>query len=202
MKTKWYAWALLSIFIFLAAIQENTCVPNQEIVLEFVNLNTTEKDIDKTIFNVTERLVEAGASNINVQETENGALKISYFSIVNVANIKKKLLKDNVLDGNDNPFKDQEENYPLSDNESNYNIDVYELSQESEISDFDGNSILEIKYDSHRYTNTQTFASINTILENKANNLFKIAYRLNKKRLIIADNTSNKIPEVRAGPFS
>lgn len=202
MKTKWYACALLSIFIFLAAIQENTCVPNQEIVLEFVNLNTTEKDIDKTIFNVTERLVEAGASNINVQETENGALKISYFSIVNVANIKKKLLKNNVLDGNDNPFKDQEENYPLSDNESNYNINVYELSQESEISDFDGNSILEIKYDSHRYTNTQTFASINTILENKANNLFKIAYRLNKKRLIIADNTSNKIPEVRAGPFS
>lgn len=201
MKTKWYACALLIVFIFLGATQENTVVPNQEIVLEFVDLKIAKKDIEDTIYSVKERLVEAGASNIQVQETENGALKITYYSIVNVANIKEVLSKNNLLGFEKYPLENKEENFPLS-KFSTYNIDVYELTLDTNISNFDGNSILEIKYDSQRYTNSETYASANSILIDEAKRVFKTAYRINKSLLIIKENTSNYKPEVRAGPIS
>ncbi len=202
MKTKWYACALLVVFIFLGAIQENTTVPNQEIVLEFVDLKLAKKDIENTIYSVKERLLEAGASNIKVQETKNGALKISYYSIVNVANIKEALSKDNLFGFNSLPIEKNEKDFPFSNKLSTYNIDVYELNLDTNLSNFDGNSILEIKYDSQRYANPQNYASIEDALKSEANNIFEVAYKANKSLLIIKDNTLHLKPEVRAGPTS
>lgn len=199
MKTKWYFYALILVFIFLGVTQENTTVPNQEIVLEFVDLETAKKDIDNTIFIVKERLLDAGATNIRVQETSNGALKISYYSIVNVANIKEALTKSNLFGFNESPVKNDNENQFTSSKLSNFNIDVYELSLDS---NFDGNSVIEIKYDPQRYTNPENYASLNINLKNQANKVFKTAYKFNKSLLIVKDNTSKYKPEVRAGPIS
>lgn len=199
MKTKWYVCILLIAFSFFGAFQENTTVPNQEIVLEFVDLKISKNYINTTISDVKEKLINAGASNIKVLETKNGALKISYYSVINVDNIKEILSKNNLLAFN-NHSKNKEENYPSSKNLSNYNIDIYELDNDTNISSFGGNAVLEIKYDFQRYTNTQNHASLENISINKANKLFKTAYKFNKSIVIIKENTSNYKPEVRAGP--
>lgn len=201
MKTKWYVFTLLVVFIFLGAFQENTTVPNQEIVIEFVDLKTAKKDIENTVYNLKERLIEVGALNIKVQETKNGALKISYYSVENVAHIKEVLSKYNLLALNNNS-NNSEENLPSSHKLSNYNFDVYEIDFDTDISNFDGNSILEIKYDPQRYTNPQNYASLDSSILKEANKVFKTAYKFNKSLLIVKDNTANYKPEVRAGPFS
>lgn len=202
MKTKWYFYALIVVFIFLGAFQENTTVPNQEIVLEFVDVKIAKKDIDNTISFVKEKLQNAGAKNIEVKEAKNGILKISYYSLENIDSIKETLSKDNSLAFN-NSSNHKEENSPLSHKSSNYNIDVYELDDyPTDISNFDGNSILEIKFDSRRYTNTQNFASLESSQISEAHKVFKTAYKINKSLLILKDNTSHLKPEVRAGPNS
>lgn len=202
MKTKWYVFTLLVVFIFLGAFQENTTVPNQEIVIEFVDLKIDKKDIDDTISFVKQKLQNAGAKNIEVKEAKNGILKISYYSLENIDYIKETLSKDNSLAFN-SLTNDKEENHPLSDQSTNYNIDVYELdNHQTDISNFDGNSILEIKYDSQRYTNPQDYASLENALAKEANKVFKTAYKFNKSLLIFKDNTLHLKPEVRAGPDS
>lgn len=202
MKTKWYACALLIVFIFLGTFQENTTVPNQEIVIEFVDLKTSEKEITNTIYSVKESLLKAGASNIEVEETKNGALKISYYSIVNVANIKEVLSKNNSSTLKQHPLENKEEKQPSPFKVQNYSLDIYELNQDIELANFDSNSILEIKFDSRRHSNTQNFASLENIQLKEAHKVFKTAFKIQKRLLIIKDNTSHLKPEVRAGPLS
>ena len=202
MKLKWYLCTLLIIFTFFGVFQENNiAIHNQEIVLEFVNLKLNKKDIECTVTNVKEKLLTSGATNITVQKTKNGALKISYFSVVNVSNIKELLSKDISLTDN-NQQKNKEDNYPFSNSLSNYNFDIYELGNDTDVSNFDGNSILEIKYDSQRYTITQNLASLNNDLLKESHQLFKTRYKLNKGLVIVNENTSYLKPEVRAGPLS
>ena len=201
MKLKWYVGILLLVFTVFGIVQENTTVPNQEIVLEFVDVKIAKKDIDNTISFVKEKLQNAGAKNIEVHETKNGVLKISYYSLENIDAIKETLSINNALALNNQP-KHKDKNYPSSEKTSNYNIDVYELdNHHTELSNVDGNAVLEIKYDVQRYSTPQNYASLEKISTHKVNQLFKTAYRFNKSLLIIKDNTSNYKPEVRAGPF-
>ncbi|WP_405606709.1 hypothetical protein [Polaribacter sp. Asnod1-A03] len=196
MKAKWYISTLLIAFTFLGAFQENILLPNQEVILEFNNLDITRNEVDNTIKDVKEQLITSGASNIRVQETKNGTLKISYFSTNNVSNIKEALSNKNKLAESNLP----KDNYPLK-KISRYNLDVHELSTDSEISNFDNNSILEIKSDIQRPNITKTYASLDHILKNEANKLFKTAYKFNRDVFNSKDNTLRCQPEVRAGPY-
>lgn len=199
MKLKWCFVPLLIISIFLGAFQENINVPNQEIVLEFVDFKIAKKDIDNTIFDVKEKLLEAGATNIKVQETKNGALKISYYSVVNVANIKEILSEDHLLGLHNSPKK-KEENLPFSKNTSTYNIDIYELNTDVEISNLDNNAVLEIKFDAQRFSTNQNYASLETTQIKKVTKLLKVNYNFLKSISINKDNKPHCKPEVRAGP--
>lgn len=175
-------------------------MPNQEIVLEFVDFKIAKKDIDNTIFDVKEKLLEAGATNIKVQETKNGALKISYYSVVNVANIKEILSEDDFL-GLQNSPKKKEENLPFSKNTSTYNLDVYELNKDVEISNLDKNAVLEIKFDAQRFSTNQNYASLESTQIKKVTKLLKENYNFLKSISINKDNKPHCKPEVRAGPI-
>ena len=200
MKLKWCFSLLLIFSIFLGAIQENTFVPNQEIVLEFVDFKSAKKDIENTIFDVKEKLLKAGATNILVQETKNGALKISYYSVVNVANIKEILSEAHLL-GFHHPSKKQQENFPFSKEISTYSLDVYELDTDVEISNLDNNAVLEIKFDAQRFLTNQNYASLESIQVKEAIKVFKTYYTFHKSLSIDKDNKPHCKPEVRAGPM-
>ncbi len=199
MKAKWYACLLILVFSFFGAIQEQVSIPNQEILLEFVDLKIEKQDIESTIYTVKEKLLNAGVTNINIQETSNGALKISYYSILNVANIKEVLSNNKPLVLNNLPLK---KNKPSHKNTSNYNIDIYELDTDSDISNFDGNSIIDIKSSTERFTTTNTYAFLRLLEIEKSNKLFKTAYKATKNLVFVRNNSSYKEPEVRAGPYT
>ncbi len=196
MRAKWYLGTLLLIFTLFGAFQEQISKPNQEIFLEFVDAKINPKDIKNTIVEVKSKLLKIGATNIAVQKTNDSSLKISYYSLVDVNNIKDALIKKHtvVLDRNS---KNEENNNTTS----NYNLDVYELTDFSEISDVNDKFVFEIKYNPDRFTTNHFSASLKNVEACKANQFYKTACRVSKNNPFTKDKTSHKEPEVRAGPL-
>jgi hypothetical protein len=196
MKVKLYFGTLFLIFIYFGAFQEQIPVTNQEIVLEFVDTKIHKDDIKNTITEVKKKLLTVGVSNITIQETQEGTLKISYHSFVETADIKKALLAENQLILNENSGKEKKDT-----STSSYNIDVYEITDESNISNLDDEYIFEIKVHSDRSTTNYSYTSYKNLEVHKANQHFKRAVKAHKQNPFTKDNTSCEEPEVRAGPF-
>ena len=197
MNVKWYISTLFLILIYFGGFQEQVSIPNQEIVLEFVDAKINQKEIKSTIFDVKEKLLKIGVSNIKIKETKSGTLKISYYSIVNIDNIKEALSKENQLVLNQKS-KDNKNNNTSSD----YNIDIYQLTNESDTSTTDNKFAFEIKSNSDRFTTNYNNAFIKSVKVHKANQIFKTAYKANKKSPFTKDYSSYTEPEVRAGPLT
>lgn len=195
MQAKWYVSTLFLLFIYFGAFQEQVSIPNQEIVLEFVDAKIDQKDIEITIAEVREKLLEVGIENIIINNSKNGTLKISYYSIVHIDNIKEALAEENSLVLN----KDSD-NREKNENSSNYNIDIYEITNETDISNSDYKFVFEIKYNSDRFSTVDYLALAKNIDQYKTDQLFKVAYKINKNSPFTKDRTSYKEPEVRAGP--
>ncbi len=196
MNSKWYISTLFLIILYFGAFQEQVTIPNQEIVLEFIDTNINKKDINNTITDVKEKLLRIGVSNIKIQETKKGTLKISYYSDVDVDNIKGSLANEHQIALNQNS-ENKENDKPSS----NYNIDIHELTDEIDVSNLDDKFVFEIKYNSDRFTTNHNNAFLKNLEVYKANQLYKTAYKAHKNNPFTKDHTSHKEPEVRAGPL-
>ncbi|MBL4605789.1 MAG: hypothetical protein JKY02_09080 [Flavobacteriaceae bacterium] len=196
MNARWYISTLFLIFIYFGAFHEQIPIPNQEIVLEFVDTQIDQKDIKNTITDVRKKLLKIGVSNIKIQETKSSTLKISYYSVTHIDNIKEALLKENQLVLNQNSENKENNNTSLD-----YKIDVYELTNETDISNQDDKFVFEIKYNSDRHATNYNYTFVKNLKTSKANQLFKTAYKVYKNNPFTKDYTSYKEPEVRAGPY-
>ncbi len=203
MNAKWFFSTFLILLAFFGVFHEEVSAPNQEIILEFVDVEVPENDVQKAIENVKQQLLDVGVTNIKVQEAKNGTLKISYYSTVTVDNIKEALSLSNENDLVLNSTSKKQKDHSNSSSElSEYNLDIYELNKGTDISGFDGKYVLEIKSDIDRLSNPNSYVSSGHITIDKTDQLFKTAYRVNKYVVVTIDNTSHKEPEVRAGPIS
>lgn len=195
MKAKWYFVTLFLLFISFGLFQEQVSRPNQEIILEFVDTNINTQNIEDTVAEVKEKLLKLGVSNINIKKVQNGTLKISYYSVFHIDNIKEELTEQHKLVLNrksDQKGKDKDF--------FKYSFDIHELTNETDISNSDYKFVFEIKYNSDRFTTYNYFAFVKKAEEHKANQLFKTTYKVNKNNPFAKDKASHKEPEVRAGP--
>ena len=94
MKTKLYFGILLVLLIFLGRQLENRVVPNQQILLEFSELDLSKQDTNRAIEVIQSRLENVGVTNIQVQQPSEGKLKIVYFSDSDVQYIQTQLLNE------------------------------------------------------------------------------------------------------------
>lgn len=197
MNAKWYISTLFLIFMLFGAFQDQVSLPNQEIVLEFADAKINKKNIENTIADVKEKLLEVGVSNINIKETNSGALKISYYSVVHIDDIKEAINKENALALIQNS-ENKENKTPFSD----YSIHIYELANQTDISNHDDKFVFEVNSRSERFTTNLNYAFLRNLEDKKANQLYKTAYKANKSNSFIKNRTSYKEPEVRAGPYN
>lgn len=195
MNKKWYIGTLFIIFSLFGAFQDQVNLPNQEIVLEFVDTSINKKNIESAITTVKKKLLKVGVSDIVIKETKNGTLKISYYSLTHINDIKEILLKENQLIVNKSSNHKEENNTSYS-----YKIDVYELTNEADINSKNDKFVFEIKYNSERFTTNYTYAFVKSVKTETANQRFKTAYKTHKNTPFTKDKTSHKEPEVRAGP--
>ena len=199
MNAKRYFSALISILALLGISQHQMSVPNQEIVVQFIDDEVTYDDAQNAISIVKNQLQNIGVDNIQVIERENGQLKITYYSDIDIASIKGFLSKEENLKFGDNS-KDESSELPSDDESNRYNLDVYEIQKPSDAEwDFEGTLVLELKPDGDRFSNPKVFASIKEVDVVEITTI--VAYKLNYNVAIAIDNTSYKTPEVRAGPI-
>ncbi|GAA3637637.1 hypothetical protein [Flavivirga jejuensis] len=201
MKTKWYFSTLVITLTLLGICQERFSVPNQEIVMKFIYEEVSSGEVQEAIAVVKKQLQILGADNIQVGEKEDGSLKITYYSDVNVANIKKILSKGKDLDiGFASSNQDQEHSkFPSSENTTGYNLDVYEIQKGTDgDSSLNGTLVVELKHEYDRFTNP--FLYVGAVNSKERDQIVKVAYILRRNIAIAIDNISHNVPDVRAGP--
>jgi hypothetical protein len=198
MKFRWYIGVLLLLFACIGAFQDQASVPNQEVVLEFVDEKVDENDIKSTIADVQEKLLEIGVSNIQVTEKKGNTLKISYYSITPIDNIKEILLEENQLIVDQN--SDDKNKEEKRDSSADYKINVYKLTDDTKLANKD-KLVFENQYKTDRSI-VYNYGFVKSSKVSKANQLYKTAYNNYKNNPFTKDYTSHKEPEVRAGPHT
>lgn len=201
MKAKWYFSALIILLTTLGMCRERIAVPNQEIVLEFIGNDVTSKEAQHAIGTVKKQLQRIGIETIEVSTSAEGKLKIKYYSTTDVQRIKDILLYDIELGYAANGLNKNNTNVPSREPVKTYNVDVFEIQNGNKLlSDLGGKCSLELKQEYDRFSNLNVFSIIEVIAVSESEHLIKVAYKLNRTIAIAIDNTSHKIPEVRAGP--
>lgn len=203
MKAKWYFSTLIIIFALLGAFQEKVSVPNQEIVLQFSDAEVSSNKAQNTLAIVVQQLQTVGISDIQVREQENGQLRITYYSDTDVASIKKTLSQENQLEIGLTSFNKDENHskFPFKNKSNDYNLDVFEIQNKADAgSDLNGKFVLELKQEYDRFSNPNVHPYVIEIDDEEKDRIVKVAYKANRNVANAIDNTSYKIPEVRAGP--
>jgi len=184
--------------------QQEFSIPNQEIVVQFANDEVTSVEVEQTIATIKKQLEDIGVEHIQIHESENGSLKISYFSDVNVASIKKIISEEHEFQlGVASIFQNETSNETPSKEKSNtYKFDVYEI-QKGDDSEKDLNGLaLELKPEVDRFYKPNVYFIKTEIDVWKTNKIEKVAYTIQKTIATEIDRVSHIIPEVRAGPTS
>lgn len=206
MLKKWYVITFVVILSLLGFVsQEQNVIPNQEIVLQFTDIEITSQEAQSTIAIVKKQLQNIGADNIQVKESHNGKLKITYYSSTDIAIIKDAFSKDESLNVNYSSEKQDGNSTKLPSDENtslSYNLDVYEIQKEQDTNrDLNGIQLVEFDSKSDRFFDPNTFFSSKSLDSRIANSRVKVAYIIHSNIAIAIDNTSKSIPEVRAGPI-
>ncbi|MBP0904399.1 hypothetical protein ACFSKN_12460 [Mariniflexile gromovii] len=203
MKAKWYIGTFIFIFTLLGVVNHNQIPePNQEIVLQFTHLKVSANEAETAIAIVKNQLQAIGVDNIKVVKKSTGGLKITYYSDTDAVSVKKLLLEDTVL-ALENSSSNTDENpseLPSNKKTSAYNLDVFEIHKQDAGTGFGGSCALELKSDYNRFFIPVASVPTNDVVVKNIEQLQKEAYKFHKNCALAIDNTSHKIPEVRAGP--
>ena len=201
MKAKWYLSTFIIVLTLLGVSLEQYSTPNQEIVVQFANNEVSLFETQNTIAIVKKQLQDIGVENINVQENENGTLKISYHSDIDVASIKRLFSTKKFDLGLADYNTEGSSNVPSGDKSNDYQLDVNEIQKSNETdSDFNG-IVVDVRQKSDRFFNP----AVNSVHEfevRDVNKIEKVAYIIQKNIALAIDNSSHNIPEVRAGPLA
>ncbi|GAA0731863.1 hypothetical protein GCM10009430_44480 [Aquimarina litoralis] len=205
MKKEWYFGMLISAFALLVVMQGQTVVPNQEIVLDFRDVTVSSQEAENAVKTVKKQLASIGVKNTRISnELHNGKLRISYYSDADVESIQQ-ILAENYISWNHILFDKNGSNdskIPFDKESSDYHVAVYKI-QKSTDSDtgFSGIHVLELEQKQDRASGV-SYSFVNEDADEAINRLIQLAQKVHSAIAIAIDNTSYKIPEVRAGPIS
>ncbi|WMI64389.1 hypothetical protein RBH94_09975 [Aestuariibaculum sp. YM273] len=201
MRTKWYFGALIVLISFLGIYQNRTSEPNQEIVLQFTDVEVTSDEAHSAIQEVTHQLQTIGADAVQVKQLQNGEVVIAYYSATDVASIKALLAEDDLLQIGYASTKG--DNLPSEKDSKTYKFDVFEIHKANDSpSGFGGKHMLSAKQDFDRFYNPHTYY-FNTLEDVNSNHTsVEVALKVFREIAVAIDNTTGNIPEVRAGPIS
>jgi hypothetical protein len=204
MIARWCISALIfSLTVFGVISQQQLAVPNQEIVLQFSDVELSSEDAKNTIAAVRDQLLELGVENIKVKAQQNGKLKISYYSVADISSIKRNFSKSNdvVLDYSVTNQDENSHKFPSQNGGVSYDIDVYEIQNHSDSEwGFDGAFVLDVEVKSDRFLDPNLYFPLSNLDLINTNNVVKLAYKVRRKITIEIGKATHSKPEVRAGP--
>jgi hypothetical protein len=204
MQSKLHFGILLILFAFLGRYIETSAVPNQQIVIQFSDTHITEFDVQHAIEDIQLKLQSVGVENTVIGQDYEGNLKITYYSSKDVKKIEAILSSENnfkialSLEG-ENSKKDSGREAL-----TNYKLNVSEIHKNKNTSDwdFDGVQIAEHNQKTDRFKTPKQSYSSTRSYPHQIKGWVNVALNSNTNSLVLIDNHSYKIPEVRAGPLS
>ena len=195
MNLKKYIGLLLFAMTLLLVSQQNVNVPNQEIIVQFSDVELSSDAVQNTLSSVKTDLETIGVSEIQVSVNDESSLKITYYSKLDSELIKNLLTNK----GYSSSKKSSDENN--HDDSIAYNLDVFDIRKPNHTKgDFQG-IVLDLKSESDRFQNPKKYKP--SLIYNSKESKFvetetsAISFSF---ELAIQD-TSRKIPESRAGPL-
>lgn len=204
MNWRWYFTGLIVALAFIGVSIEKSAVPNQEIVVQFNENSRSSDEAQQAISEITEQLKSIGVADIQVSEMLDGTLKVTYYSTIDISVIENLFNKQNKIQLGDTAFNETEDSskIPFSTDSNTYKLQVVKI-QNDYGSDLGFHGLpVEIKSLKDQYLNqilslgsTEiNFGLKNTVEREVDKNYHYVALSIN--------NTSHKIPEVRAGPLA
>ena len=204
MNKKWYFFGLLIALAFFGISLEQTAVPNQEIVVQFNGDSISSDEAQQAISEITEQLKSIGVADIQVSEMLDGTFKVTYFSTIDIAVVDDLFNKQNKLQLGESAFGKTENpsKIPFNNDSNTYKLEVIKIHKDygSDLG-FHGLPI-EIKSLKDQYLNQVVSLGTSGINFDLKNSVEKEVGKNYHYVSFSKNNTSHKIPEVRAGPLS
>lgn len=198
MLKKWHIFSFVLSFVLLGVIQQHhNPKANQEIVVQFSDLENSESDSEKSLSKITRALELIGADGIAINSNKKGFYNIVYYSEKTVKTVKQKL-SEYVKVG----FKNSS-NKKQKHSEYDYNLDVFKIRKDDTTPwDFEGQEVYTLSLKSDRSFNPGVLKLLFKTQEDKIGLNFKVVYNAAKSAVFTLDNVSFNVPEVRAGPLA
>ncbi len=201
MKIKWYISTLILVLTLTGICINKISSPNQEILVQFNTIQVSKEQSQTAIASIKLQLLAFGIDQIQVREVENGKLKITYFSSVDVPSIKKILSKEEHLLVDYVPMEDGDGKFPSKKDSKNYNLDIYEIHKSPDGNNgASGKSLWIVKQDYDRFLNPNVSLPYKLDVVTEIEQLLKCVRKVNRTSTLAINNPSHTIPEVRAGP--
>ncbi|WP_036152530.1 MULTISPECIES: hypothetical protein [Maribacter] len=201
MNAKWCVSTLFIILALLGLSQEQTKASNQQIVLQFADVElASESAHDEILAEITKKLEVLGVDGVEIIENDGAQLSIRYYSDVDALSVKEFLSEENQpLTTNEEEFPSD---YPKEQLPETYNLVVSDLHQQADSGVTLNATLVAVqKQDSKKLTNP-VLLPFSSAVELEQDVLVATAYKINRTIAFAIDNTSQIIPEVRAGPYS
>ncbi len=199
MKVKTYLIALITIVTLLGVFQEQFPVSNQEIVLQFSESEVSKKETQSIIALIKQQLYTVGVHYTQVKK-DSGKLKISYYSDIDIASIKKIFGQAHQLQFNISKGNRQDKNRPK--NSNHYDLSIYEIQPNLNLNTNLGLNAyaIDIQTKSNIPLNSLNLFGCKT--NPKLYTIQTITSIIYKSNTVALYNTLHEIPKVRAGPVA
>ena len=201
MNSKWYISTLLIVLALIGLNQEQTKVANQQIVVQFTDVElTSDSTPDDALETITKKLHALGISNIELVESDNTKLTIRYYSDIDASSVGEILSHESELALTYDDVDELPIDYPEDKLPETFSLVVSDLQQQSEDGlGLNGKFAFELNQDYERFSNPVVLM-FNATLAQQQDAMVHVAFLVNNAVAIALDNTSDSIPEVRAGP--
>ncbi len=179
-------------------------VPNQEIVVQFNANSISADEAQLAISSIKNQLKTIGIENVQVSEIQNGKLKVTYYSTIDVALIKGLFDKQDKIELGYVAFDKKEDSskIPFGKDSNPYKLDVVKIQKDYD-SDLGLHGLpVEVKSAKDQYLNPIVSLGATENDFSFKNGFERVGYKNYRDASLLIDNTSHKIPEVRAGPLS
>ncbi len=187
---------------FLVTFFEPNTVPNQQIVIQFSNDAITIADTEDTIESIQNKLQSIGVTQIHIGQSKSGQLRITYFSEEDVAHIQNALFNVEDFQMAYDTSGQSSKEFPNNYNVTDYELNVSEIkTSTSNTWDFEGTEVAKFNPKSDHSNTLKVHDSGNQVYSELNNHVINTIVEAYKEAAIVSNNSSYKIPEVRAGPM-
>lgn len=202
MNTKWYISTLIIILALIGLNQEQTKGANQQIVLQFTDVEMTSVTAhDDALATITKKLQTLGIANIEIIENDGTQLSIRYYSDIDALSVGEFLSQDSEFLLSYRDIDQLPSDFPKDKLPETFSLVVSDLQQQSDGGlGLNGKFAFELKQDCKRFSNPVVIQFNDSIVLDQ-DAIVRVAYKINRVIAIAIDNTSHNIPEVRAGPY-